>query len=191
MSCVHSRAGRGPSFGSKLPRSELVPPLPFLTTSAVCSAGHPAGLLHPATGHGVRRVSGLPLPFARRLQVGLAFPVAHYPSKLFPPQQRVARHRVPLPSRRCSRFLAVVPPVLPRLAPRPSTVHSTSGLCSAAKSVASPTALPLTDRPMLPWACSHAVHRCVIPLPLRGLAVGWPLCDPKVARGLAGWLAPL
>jgi hypothetical protein len=75
MSCVHSRAGRGPSFGSKLPHSELVPPLPFLSTSAVYSAGHPAGLLHPATGHGVRHVSGSPLPFARRLRGGgLPFP---------------------------------------------------------------------------------------------------------------------
>ena len=84
MSCVHSRAGRGPSFGSKLPRSELVPPLPFLSTSAVCSAGHPAGLLHPATGHGVRRVSGLPLPFARRLQVGARLSRGALPFEAFP-----------------------------------------------------------------------------------------------------------
>jgi hypothetical protein len=44
-------------FGSDLPGSELVPPLPFLPASTVCSARRPAGLLHPASGHGVRHIS--------------------------------------------------------------------------------------------------------------------------------------
>ena len=74
VSCVHSCLPRcseersswlaskdSPSdaaaFGPDLPRSGLVPPLPFLPASAVCSAGHLSGLLHPETDHGVRQVS--------------------------------------------------------------------------------------------------------------------------------------
>ena len=44
-------------FGPDLPRSGLVPPLPFLPASAACSAGHLSGLLHPETDHGVHQVS--------------------------------------------------------------------------------------------------------------------------------------
>lgn len=42
--------------------SHSVPPSPFLTTSTVCSARSFAGLLHPATNHGVHPVSDFPLP---------------------------------------------------------------------------------------------------------------------------------
>lgn len=42
-----------------LPGFTLVPPLPFLTASAACSALRAAGLLHPAADHGVRQVVGL------------------------------------------------------------------------------------------------------------------------------------
>jgi hypothetical protein len=38
--------------------SSPVPPVPFLTTSAACSALALAGLLHPAADHGVRLVAG-------------------------------------------------------------------------------------------------------------------------------------
>lgn len=55
--CVHSRTNRGLSFGLELPHSKRVPSLSFLPTSTVCSAWNPAGLLHPATGLGVRPVS--------------------------------------------------------------------------------------------------------------------------------------
>lgn len=58
MLCVHSRVGRSLPFGPEAPTSELVPSLPFHPTPTVYSAQHPAGLLHPATGHGVRHVSG-------------------------------------------------------------------------------------------------------------------------------------
>jgi hypothetical protein len=55
---VRASQDSGTTFGSKLPPFELVPPLPFLPASAVCSAGPVAGLLHPAADHGVRHVSG-------------------------------------------------------------------------------------------------------------------------------------
>ena len=58
MLCVHSRTNRGSSFGPRLPSLDHVPPLSFHPTPTVYSAQHPAGLLHPATGHGVRHVSG-------------------------------------------------------------------------------------------------------------------------------------
>jgi hypothetical protein len=51
--------------GSPLARgchtSKLVPSLSFLPTSTVYSAHRPAGLLHPASGHGIRCVSSLAL----------------------------------------------------------------------------------------------------------------------------------
>jgi hypothetical protein len=50
---------RGAIFGPGLPRPGLVPPLPFLPASTVCSTWHFAGLLHPAADPGVRHVSGL------------------------------------------------------------------------------------------------------------------------------------
>jgi len=46
-------------FGSRLPRLELVPPLPFLPASTVYSKRYFAGLLHPAADYGVHHVSGL------------------------------------------------------------------------------------------------------------------------------------
>jgi len=64
--CVHTRPGRRPGFGSGLPHPERVPFLPFLPASTVSSAEggsedpslrQPAGLLHPAAGHGVHHVS--------------------------------------------------------------------------------------------------------------------------------------
>jgi hypothetical protein len=58
MLCVHSQVGRNPPFGTEAPTSVLVPSLPFHPTPTVYSAQHLAGLLHPATGHGVRHVSG-------------------------------------------------------------------------------------------------------------------------------------
>jgi hypothetical protein len=52
---VHSRVRR--PFGTKMPISARVPPLPFHPAPTVYSAHGPAGLLHPATGHGVRHIS--------------------------------------------------------------------------------------------------------------------------------------
>jgi hypothetical protein len=85
MPRVLSWAGRGPSFGPELPRSEHVPPLPFFPTTAVYSARHPAGLLHPASGHGVRHVSGrLPVLCPRAGDERLAFPGGATPFEAFP-----------------------------------------------------------------------------------------------------------
>jgi hypothetical protein len=64
--CVHTRLSRRPDFGTGLPHPEHVPFLPFLPASTVSSAEdgsedpslrQPAGLLHPAAGHGVHQVS--------------------------------------------------------------------------------------------------------------------------------------
>jgi len=54
------------SFGQRQPCLRLVPPLPFLVASAVCSGWSPAGLLHPAADHGVRQVSGPSLSLFQR-----------------------------------------------------------------------------------------------------------------------------
>jgi hypothetical protein len=139
--------------------------------------------LHPAMGFAKFPVCYL--PFARRRGAGGSpSPVALYPSECSPPLQAGARHRAPVPSRRCSGFLVVGPPVLPRLAPRPSACRPTSGSCSAAKSVASPPALPPTNCPILPWAWSHAGSDA-LPPPLRGVAGGWPPTAPRDRGGLA------
>lgn len=138
MPCVLSRVGQGPPFGSELPNSVLLPPLSFFPTSAVYSARHPAGLLHPASGHGVRNVSASRRPPAPE-GLGVlcsASPVALHPSKHSPPQQVGVRHRAPIPSRRCHRSATSSPCVLPRPASAPLAGLSTSGLCSAEESVA-------------------------------------------------------
>jgi hypothetical protein len=99
MPCVHSRVGRGPPFGPELPYSGRVPPLPFFPTTAVYSTRHPAGLLHPASGHGVRHVSGLPLLFARRLGARARLPRWRHTLRSFPLRgrsQRVTTLRFPL-----------------------------------------------------------------------------------------------
>jgi hypothetical protein len=76
MLCVHSRVGRSLPFGPEAPTSKLVPSLPFHPTPTVYSAQHRAGLLHPATGHGVRHVSGA---VARSRPEGHGFAAAPFP----------------------------------------------------------------------------------------------------------------
>jgi hypothetical protein len=48
---------RAATFGPEMPASGLVPPLPFLPATTVCSARCLAGLLRPAADRGVRYVS--------------------------------------------------------------------------------------------------------------------------------------
>lgn len=99
-----------------------------------------AGLLHPASGHGVRRVSSSAL--TRK-----AFPDgAFYPPKLFPPWQRVSTSPPPLPSRRC------LTDALSHVAiAAASQFASTSGFSSTRESVA-PQYVATLQCPMLPWA---------------------------------------
>lgn len=114
--------------------------------------------LHPAMRFAM--FPARPAPFVRRLwRTSSPFPMALHPTKLSPPQQAGPRHRVPVPSRRCSELLVVGPPVLPRLALRPSARHPTSGFCSATKSVASQSAFPPTSCPILPWAWSQSIPK--------------------------------
>lgn len=57
QSLASTPADANTDLGTLLPRSAHVPPLSFLPTTAVYSASDLAGLLRPATGHGVRYVS--------------------------------------------------------------------------------------------------------------------------------------
>jgi hypothetical protein len=93
---VPASQARPATFGPGLPLPRLVPSLSFLPTSTAFSAHRLAGLLHPATDHGVRYVSDYlprflrahPAPFGpgRRLapphfqprQVGYASPPGPY-----------------------------------------------------------------------------------------------------------------
>lgn len=99
LSRVHSKQAlqAAPVFGPGLLRPEHVPSLPFLSASTVYSARRHTGLLHPAAGHGVRRVSGpdglnsFPLLGKPRRDKGryrwAPSSLAHHPSKLFPHSQ--------------------------------------------------------------------------------------------------------
>lgn len=86
---------------------ELVPPLPFLTTSTVCSSRDPAGLLHPADDHGVHLVSSRPTtlpPHVRPSSQMHLWPFRAFPSSAgVVPSLHPERcsHRNPFPSRRC------------------------------------------------------------------------------------------
>jgi hypothetical protein len=132
------------SFGTRSLRLVRGPPLPFLTTSTVYSDKSPAGLLHPATGRGVRHVAGsfcpvshsraLPLDHVARTRGHLsrdALPCEAFPSS--PALRRVTTTDTfsPLLSAR-----AACAPVLPPVHRPPSRVSPTSRSCSGAESVA-------------------------------------------------------
>jgi hypothetical protein len=157
-SCVVTRLGRRPDFGSGLPRPDRVPLLPFLPASAVCYAAsrsedplvrRSAGLLHPAADHGVRHVSdsltGLAAepPTRRswtRRSIQESSPVARtLRSVPLLGSRRPCRHRASsfrtrsrspagVPSRRWSALACV--------SPRRAALLSTSGLSSTEESVA-------------------------------------------------------
>lgn len=107
---------RNPAFGTRMLRLVRGPSLSFLTTSTVCSNRLPAGLLHPADGHGVHHVSSLlvgPLLAARcraasRVPSALAIPVARHPSKRSPRQKLCVASPRPIPSRRYRRWSLTV-----------------------------------------------------------------------------------
>jgi len=121
--CVHSWKTEA-FHGRETPTSLLVPPLPFLTTSAVYSADDLTGLLRPATGHGVRCVSG-----------PKAFPDSANPSKRFPFCQWRTHHCAACTSRRCASTSE---------RPRPQGLDP-------AESPLRPTHVAACESPMLPW----------------------------------------
>jgi len=127
------RRGGAPSARS-LPGSEHVPLLPFLTTSAACSTRRPAGLLHPAAGHGVRRVSS---PEARPVSrpSPAPFPRRHTLRSFSLACSRTASPR-PLPSRRSFRFPLLRSAVLPRCPGTPLAERRPQGLAPQVESVA-------------------------------------------------------
>lgn len=136
---VHSRPSRSPTFGTGLLHPALVPPLSFHPTATVYSAMRRASLLHLATGHGVRRVSG------RRLTPP-AFPDGAVPFGAFSFLTAVPMSPPFRPSRRCfGRALGNV--AIAFVCGR----SPTSGCCSARKFVAfRRVATPQCS--LLPWA---------------------------------------
>jgi hypothetical protein len=152
---VHSRKtfqGRA-SIDPRLPHLERVPSLSFLPTSTGFSAHCPAGLLHPAAGHGVRRVLGSRPPVPVRANTfrdlrAFALLDGATPFGAFPSPVAVPRHRDTVPSRRCRPLRRPPTETLP---PRPgltSGVRSTSGLRATTESV-------VTSR-----RCRRAATRC-------------------------------
>jgi hypothetical protein len=152
------------------PVQPLVPPSWFRTTSTVSSARRTAGLLHPAAGPGVRRVSRDPLPRSCirttraltrcRGETG-SFPATLRPFEEFPPPAAVRCHHrlsAPLPS----APPRVVAPPAPRCrsaevvrserAPRLRGVAPRTGPLR-------PTPLRAPVRSFLPWACVPFVVR--------------------------------
>jgi hypothetical protein len=196
MPCVHSQVGRGPPFGPKQPCSGLVPPLPFFPASAVYSARHPAGLLRPASGHGVRHVSGLPLPCARRHRAGARLSRWRSTLRSFPLRGRslcVTAHRFPLTvglgfrswiRACCHARTRVLPPVSrpqgfapPRSPLRLAGVATTKlpdaplGLVPCGSSIPVPTAAPrIGGWSVPPWSEDRL-----------GAVRGWPF--PRAVRG--------
>jgi len=79
-----------------LPNTERLPPLSFLPTPTVYSSRNPAGLLHPASSHGVRVVS---CPASRFQSCNLPQSSWHspnsplIPSEAFPSSTAALRHR--------------------------------------------------------------------------------------------------
>jgi hypothetical protein len=139
-------SSRAATFGPELPRSGLVPPLPFLPAPTVFSARYLAGLLHPAADRGVRLVSfeepdlpDHPPPPKRRTGDRPAWlsisPRRSRPSKLSPRRQPC---RVTATSSLSSSGGCRAHPDHPRTG-GPSTGRRpppTSGLCSIGESVA-------------------------------------------------------
>jgi len=93
------------TFGAALPSATHLPPLSFFPTSTAYSACCRTGLLHPATGLGVRAVSSVAslLPRLRDIQSSAPFPGSHLtPSEVFPSVAAELCHH--------SRFLLAVVP---------------------------------------------------------------------------------
>jgi hypothetical protein len=130
-----------------VPSCALVPSLPFHPTPTVYASPCLAGLLHPAAGHGVRRVSmfagGTRGP-TRRIRTS---PQRRIPFEAFPSPAAALRHR--------SRYLLAVGRDSRRSsaeALNPPTPSSTSRSCSTGEAVANALSLPTECCTLLPWA---------------------------------------
>ena len=104
------------TFGVALPSATRLPSLSFLPTTTVYSACCRTGLLHPATGRGVRAVSSAVScsPCFHDVQSSAPFPGSHLiPSEVFPSEPAELCHH--------SRFLLAVVPscCFQRSGPRP------------------------------------------------------------------------
>jgi len=132
--------------GPGLPHPELVPSLPFLPVPTVYSARRLAGLLHPATDHGVRLVSSRP-----PTEAGTDCPHRRIPFEAFPsavgqkpslPRASTLRSPTSVP---LSSLLGLVPKHLPPPDLRGLTHRGVRCRCAV---------LPPRVGPMLPWASS-------------------------------------
>jgi hypothetical protein len=174
MPRVHSEVGRSPPFGLEAPTSRLVPPLSFHPTPTVFSAQHPAGLLHPATGHGVRHVSGASFPRRPKAVRGVgSFPDGACPSKLFPPWQpfRVATVRA-------LSLLVAASAGFPRALPRVSGPFGRRP---------QPQGFSPPENPLLPpRRCRRDLARCFLGLGSSQLALSNP-----AHSGPEGLIAPV
>jgi hypothetical protein len=145
-------------FGSPVPPEPLVPPSRFRTASTVYSARSPAGLLRPAAGRGVRRVSIECPPESRSdlrrfRQPSPPRAAVHTLRRIPPVHSRTASLR-PLPS--CAyRLAAHTPSPRDRCqsrssedSRRDSTLQGFAPLTSPLR----PTPFPAQRRPFLPWA---------------------------------------
>jgi hypothetical protein len=146
--------------------SSSVPPAWFLTTSAAFSATRPAGLLHPAAGLEVRRVSRDLLPSTRdashpeavrardRGEAG-PFPATQSTLRRVPPARSRAVSPRSVPSMPSGAPRVVAPPA-PRC--RSAEVTRSEGgprLRGVAPRTGPwrPTPFRMPDRSFLPWAC--------------------------------------
>lgn len=130
-----------------VPSRALVPSLPFHPTPTVSSSPCSAGLLHPAAGHGVRRVSMLAGGTEIPRDGCEASPRRRVPFEAFPSPVAVPRHRgrsLPVVRRGSTVFGTEVPN-----SPSPSP---TSRSCSTDEAVANAPPLPAECCTLLPWA---------------------------------------
>jgi hypothetical protein len=125
FSPLHRHTELRPTRDTEVPRTAVPTTvgrhLWFLTTWAACSAAPGAGLLHPAAGHGVHRLSGSQQTLCCQRPPG-AFPPVLHPPKKSAPDSRTASPR-PFPPRRSAAGPTEVVPLA-------STSRSCSIECS-------------------------------------------------------------
>jgi len=111
------------SRGPKLPHLERGPSLPFFTTTTVYSKRRFAGLLRPATDHGVHPVLSLLTTAEAAAHQTLHTSAYMHPSELFPSFQAESRHTDITAGFTSTRSPHVVTHVLPKL-----PAHATTGV---------------------------------------------------------------